>query len=98
MIKTTLVLFFTLLSVCLTAQTKIKGIIKDAKGEPLPGVNVMVKNSYDGTSSIADGTFSMVTEEKGKQILLASFVGYKASEQTVDLNCNEINLSINLKE
>ena len=65
----------------LLAQTKIKGMVKDAKGEPLPGVNLMIKGSYDGTSSLADGTFSILSEEKGKQILIASFVGYKTFEQ-----------------
>jgi len=98
MIKSTLTLFFVTLSFCLLAQTKIKGIVKDAKGEPLAGVNVMIKNSYDGSSSLADGTFAMTTEEKGTQTIVASFVGYKTFEQAVELTGNEIDLTINLKE
>src|SRR4051794_33107852 len=98
MIRPILALILITLSGSLSAQTKIKGIVKDTKGEPLPGVNLMIKNSYDGTSSLTDGTFSMISEEKGTQILLASFVGYKTFEQAVDLNGSEINLTINLKE
>ena len=71
------------LSLTLSAQTKIKGTVKDTQGEPLPGVNLTIKDSYDGTSSLADGTFSMTSEEKGKKTLIASFVGYKTFEQSV---------------
>jgi len=98
MTRSTLTLILITVSGSLLAQTKIKGIVKDIKGEPLPGVNLMIKNSYDGTSSLTDGTFSMTSEEKGKQILLASFVGYKAFEQSIELNGSEISLTINLKE
>jgi hypothetical protein len=98
MIKSALALFFAILPLCLTAQTKIKGFVKDAKGDPLPGVNVMIKNSYDGTSSGADGTFSITTEEKGTQTLVASFVGCKTFERQVELTGSEIKLTIYLKE
>jgi hypothetical protein len=98
MTRPTLALILGTFSLSLSAQTKIKGTVKDAKGEALPGVNLMIKDSYDGTSSLTDGTFSVVSEEKGKQILLASFIGYKTFEQAVELNGNEISLSIILKE
>ena len=80
------------------AQTTIKGIVKDQQGEPLPGVNIMIRDSYDGTSSGIDGTFSFVTEEKGSRILVATFVGYKTVEQTVELKGGTIELTIQLKE
>src|SRR6185369_14835869 len=98
MTRPILALILFTISVSLSAQTKIKGIVKDTKGEPLPGVNLMIKDSYDGTSSLTDGAFSMISEEKGRRILIASFIGYKTFEQAVDLNDNEINLTISLKE
>ncbi|HEV8515301.1 MAG TPA: TonB-dependent receptor [Cyclobacteriaceae bacterium] len=98
MTRPILTLILLTLSVNLWAQTKIKGTVKDSKGENLPGVNLMIKDSYDGTSSLTDGTFSMISDEKGKQILIASFVGYKTFEQTVYLNGSEINLTISLRE
>src|SRR4051812_18574101 len=98
MVKSTLTLFFVTLPLFLSAQTKIKGIVKDVKDVPLAGVNVMIKNSYDGSSSMTDGTFSITTEEKGAQTIVASFVGYKTYEKIIELRGNEIQLTINLKE
>ncbi|GHN03273.1 TonB-dependent receptor [Cytophagales bacterium WSM2-2] len=80
------------------AQTKIKGIIKDANGDGLPGVNIVVKGSYDGASSSADGSFAFTSDEKGEQIIAASFIGYKTFEQKVTLSGNEVNLTIDLVE
>ncbi len=98
MIKSIFTVLFATLSFCLSAQTKIKGIVKDASGESLPGANVLIKNSYDGTSSASDGTFVIDTEEKGAQTIVATFIGYKAFEQPIELLGKEINLTITLKE
>lgn len=98
MIKGILVGLMSLITVSVLAQTKISGLVKDAKGEVLPGVNVLIKNSYDGTSSGVDGSFSFVTEEKGKQAIVATFIGYKTFEQEVDLSSKELQFSIQLRE
>ncbi len=87
-----------LISSPLVGQITIKGIVKDQHGEALPGVNVMIKHSYDGTSSGADGSFSFVTQEKGDKVIAATFVGYASFEQAVNLSGNEIHLTIHLKE
>jgi hypothetical protein len=72
---TTLVLFTILIPAF--SQTRITGKVTDAAGEAIPGANVLIKDSYDGTSSGLDGTFSFVTEEQGLQTLIVTFVGYK---------------------
>lgn len=93
-------LIFTLLlfSTCAFAQTTIKGTVKDAQGNPLPGANILIKGSYDGTSSSADGTYSFTSEEKAAQVIVASSVGYKTIEQPVVLAGAEIVLDIKLEE
>lgn len=80
------------------AQTKISGVVQDEKGEPIPGANIMIKDSYDGTSSGVIGQFSFLSDEKGAQILLVTFVGYKAFSQTLELAGKGIEIQISLKE
>lgn len=79
-------------------QTKIKGIVRDQKGEVIPGVNVMIKDSYDGTSTGIDGTFIFSTDEKGSRALQATFVGYKSYEQIIEVTGKEVDVTIELKE
>ena len=79
-------------------QTLIKGSITDTRGEALAGVNVYIKNTYDGTSTDAGGTFSFRTSEKGSHLLTATFVGYKLVEKPVELNGASIELRFELQE
>ena len=98
--KTFLIIFISFfLSSILLSQTKISGKVTDESGAPLPGANIFIKDSYDGISSNADGTFSFTTSETGDAILVVSFVGYKSHEENLNLTSNEINnLNIALEE
>ncbi len=80
------------------SQSVITGKILDEKGEPIPGANISIKDSYDGTSSGVDGTFNFSTAEKGNHLLVATFVGYKYLEQPVLLEGKSINVALILKE
>ena len=53
-------------------STSIKGVIKDNKGNPVPGANIAIKDSYDGSTSDSTGKFSFRSSEKGEQLLLIS--------------------------
>ncbi|MFN7494492.1 MAG: TonB-dependent receptor [Cyclobacteriaceae bacterium] len=87
-----------LVSSCAWAQTKVSGVVKDAQGEVVIGANVMIKDSYDGTSSDAEGKFSFKTDEKGAHILVATFVGYKAYSNPIVLDGKEVVMNIVLQE
>jgi hypothetical protein len=91
------VLLTGIVDVCF-GQTKITGKITDQKGEPVPGANIVVQDTYDGTSSEADGSFAFVTEEKGVKILVVSSVGYTATSNSVELSGASISLTIELYE
>ena len=80
------------------AQTKVSGIVTDKDNQLLPGANVFIKDSYDGTSSEVDGSFSFTTEEEGEAILVVSFVGYKTSEENIFLSGDDIIINIILEE
>lgn len=57
----------------------ITGVVKDSYGEPMVGVNVVVKGTTTGTMTNADGSFSIQIPSK-KSVLAFSFIGYKTIE------------------
>lgn len=82
----------------LPAQTVIKGKVSDIQGNPLPGTSIYLENTYDGTSSDAQGNFELSTNETGTQILKAEFLGFEAFSQPVNLQGTLLNINITLKE
>ena len=79
-------------------QTIIKGTVLDVQGQPIPGANIMVADSYDGTTSDEKGQFRFSTEVQGAHSLLVKFVGYRQHAQTLELNGKEISVLIKLQE
>lgn len=82
----------------LAAQTKISGVIKDTKGEILIGANIYLEGTYDGTSSLADGTFSFETSETGKQNLRIDFIGFISFTQEILLSGKPVQVEIKMAE
>ena len=72
----------------------IKGKVIDEKGEPLPGVTILLDSTSLGTVTRVDGTFSF-TLPKAKGTLVFSFIGYEsvkknfASGQTLIVTLKE---------
>jgi len=66
------------------AQTTVTGKITDAlDGEPLPGVNVIVKGTSHGVSSDFDGNYSIKLDD-ANVVLVFSFLGYTNKEVSVN--------------
>ncbi len=88
---------FTLLIVAslgfqLHAQTiTISGTVSDDTGLPLPGANVIIKGTSNGTQTDFDGNYS-INAQVG-QILTYSYVGFKTKEVKIK-NAGEINVSL----
>ncbi|RED92631.1 SusC/RagA family TonB-linked outer membrane protein [Marinoscillum furvescens] len=61
------------------AQRTVTGQITEAGGEPIPGVNVVLKGTSTGTTSDIDGTYRISVPEDGG-ILVFSFIGMAAQE------------------
>lgn len=73
----------------------VKGkLIASAGGLPLPGVNVIVKGTNNGTTTDIDGSF-VLKNVSPKSVLVFSFLGYKTQEISVN---NQKNLVIRLTE
>lgn len=87
-----------LTSISLQAQTVIKGSISSNKGETLPGVNVILTDTYDGTTSDLDGSYSFTTYEEGTFALTFSFVGFQSYVDTVVLPSDTMVIDVILKE
>jgi hypothetical protein len=79
-------------------QTVIKGKITDTQGEPVPGANILLADTYDGTSSDATGFFSFTTAESGPHHLIIRFVGFKEQSREVLLEGKEVNVQVSLEE
>ena len=55
----------------------ITGEVKDADGEPLPGVTVVLKGTSLGCATGTDGKFRLEIPEQKEMVLLFRFVGMK---------------------
>lgn len=98
--KITFSIILLLLVCAITAngQILISGKITDQKGEPLPGANVLLKGSYDGATADVSGNFKFKTEQKGDQIVVASFIGFQSREQAISIEYQALSLQISLVE
>ncbi|MGI9593320.1 MAG: carboxypeptidase-like regulatory domain-containing protein, partial [Patiriisocius sp.] len=74
------------------AQEKtISGTISDESGMPLPGVNIIVKGTTNGTQTDFDGNYT-ITANTG-DVLTFTYVGLKTVEQTVG-SSNTVNVTM----
>ncbi|WP_448959018.1 SusC/RagA family TonB-linked outer membrane protein [Larkinella arboricola] len=66
-------------------KRNITGKVTDETGAGLPGVSVLVKGTQRGTSSDAEGKYTLVIPdtEVESAVLIFSFVGYTSQEVTV---------------
>ncbi len=80
-----------LMAFVVQGQTQLTGTVKDGTGSALPGVNVIIKGTTSGTTTDADGRFSM--QASSSDVLLISFIGYKSQEIVVG-NLTAINITM----
>lgn len=72
-----------LLPLCMSAQQiNLKGIVKDAFGEGIPGASVVEKGTSNGTVAEADGSFTLKASQGA--VLEISCVSYVTEEVKVD--------------
>ena len=71
-------LFLSMLCLVAFAQTAT-GLVKDKTGEPMIGVNVLVKGTTNGTITDFDGKFS-ISDVPSNATLVVSYIGYLTKE------------------
>ena len=69
-----MLLLFPVMSVMAQTHT-VKGTVKDANGEPLIGVSVLVEGTFNGVTTDMDGAFSLDVKNGDK--LQFSYIGYR---------------------
>ena len=67
------------------AQGTIKGKVTDDKGNSLPGANVFIKGTTQGTISDIDGNYQLDGVPTGNNTLVVSFIGFADFETNVGL-------------
>ncbi|GIM59833.1 SusC/RagA family TonB-linked outer membrane protein [Capnocytophaga canimorsus] len=78
------------------AQQVVKGMVKDASGMELPGVNVVIKGTTQGTTTDFDGNYE-ITVSKGA-VLEFSYIGYRTQTKTVSGSATPMIINIVMEE
>lgn len=88
-------LFMSMLCLVVFAQTRsVSGTVIDSQGEPMIGVNVLVKGTTTGVITDLDGNYT-VTDVSENSILVISYIGYIPQEIRVG---NQTSINITLME
>ena len=75
-------------------QSRVSGTVTDQQNQPLPGVNVLVKGSTQGTTTDASGKYQ-VDVLSSDAILTFSFIGFTSQEKAVG---NQTVVDVTLQE
>jgi TonB-linked SusC/RagA family outer membrane protein len=98
-IKNIMLLFCFLTTQIVSAQSiAVTGVVADYLGEPLPGVNVVVKGTNKGIVTDENGKFNLSVPSRDA-VLVFSYISYVTQEITVGDRTNfSITLSEDIKE
>lgn len=91
-------LIFFLIGANAFPQTVIIGKVTQENGESLPGANIYLQGTYDGTSSNQNGEFKLKTTKTGPCVIQIGFISYEPYTKPVELNGDTIRLYVKLKE
>jgi TonB-linked SusC/RagA family outer membrane protein len=82
------------LSAVAQSAIRLNGTVADNKGEPIPGVTVVVKGATISAATDIDGNYFITVPDKSA-VLVFSFIGYKQQEIRVG---NQININVTMVE
>jgi Family of unknown function (DUF5686)/CarboxypepD_reg-like domain len=76
---------------------KIKGIVTDADGKPLPYASIFIKETNKGTNANSEGRYS-IKPAPGKYTLVCQYVGYQKEEKEIIVENKDIELDFKLSQ
>ncbi|MEL6809873.1 MAG: DUF5686 and carboxypeptidase regulatory-like domain-containing protein [Bacteroidota bacterium] len=94
--KQPLLYLFLCLSTALSAQ--IVGTVSDAKGQPLPYVNIYLENTYTGTTSNEEGNYTLDVTQKGDYTVIFQFLGFTTEKKILSVDAFPYTLNVSLTE
>ncbi len=83
--KIGLIVTLLLFNLSFSQNATLSGVVSDASGAPIPGVNVSIQNTSKGTSTDYDGKYYFSNLQDGTVTIVASFIGYKTAAVKVNL-------------
>jgi len=72
----------------LFSQYSITGKVLDDNGEPMPGANIVIGETFSGTTSNYEGDFQFKKIKKGTYVISVSFLGYATESKTIKLEAD----------
>jgi outer membrane receptor protein involved in Fe transport len=88
--RSQLVIALLLFNLAFSQNSTLSGVVSDAKGNPIAGVNITIKDTEKGTSTSFDGRYEFSNLQNGNIVVIASFIGYKRKQSSVAVNGNTI--------
>ncbi len=79
-LSATAVMLLMLASVVLAQDRTVSGTVSDGSGSAMPGVNVVIKGTSNGTTTDASGKYSISAGSDA--VLVFSFIGYASQQVT----------------
>lgn len=93
------IIFLLFLTISIYSQNSLTGKVTDEHtGEPIPGVNVFVTGTLNGTATGVNGEFELTGIENETYKILFSHIAYKDLEIELDFPLNENFIEIELEE
>lgn len=85
-----LLITLLLFNASFSQNSNLSGTVTDASGAPLPGVNIAIKNSSKAIATDANGKYSFNNLKNGSIGLIATYIGFKKTEISVNVNGNTV--------
>lgn len=87
-----------LVTLAAQAQVTVSGTITDAAGAPLAGASVVLKNTFKGTQTDAQGAFRLTEVQPGDYTVVVSYVGYSTAQRPLIVSQVAPTIDIALQE
>jgi len=88
----------SLLSIArLSAQSTISGRVTNMGGKPIPGANVYLLNTIDGSTTDSSGFFSFSTDEKGQQTIVAEEISHQNAGMPITVEGDVKDIELKMK-
>jgi hypothetical protein len=75
-----------LIALSYVASAQIIGTVKNTKDEPLPFVNILIENTYKGTTSNDDGYYELNITQAKTYTIVFTYLGYKTVKKKVAID------------
>ena len=85
-----LIVALLLVNLSFSQNSTVSGIVSDNSGAPIPGVNILIKNTNKAVSTDLDGKYAFTKIDNGSLTLVASYIGFKTLEINVSVSDNTV--------